>query len=359
MAWYKIQRSSLADDKCPGAVLAEDPIAMKTCRPRRASNPEAGSTPSALPSAHLLLAIVLLAPASLALAQDDAEEDDGFFGLGWLDTTQSYSSSKADALAQQLDRFFGVERSDLEAAYSSLRLIPEIRWHENDDFEGRLRLRGRLHLPRIDERLSLVFSEDQGEGTSYYDQNSLFRESQSTRVNMEVNLQNKERYRFDFRVGLRSSLKLRTSVRFRYEAPLTTSVANRLSQTVYFIDGKGLGSFTQYQVDHGLSDVSLLRWSNEYRREEKLDGDEWSTSFTYQKRHSNTTGTSYFLRIASNTDYDYVELYQVGMRWRGNIARPWLFWEFSPGYQWEKTSDTASRDGSLFTSLSLEMAIGR
>lgn len=326
---------------------------------------QAGPIPSAAARLGFLLAActLLLCPASVVLAQDDPDDnsgdDDGFFGLGWLDSTQSFSTTKADALAVQLDRFFGVERSDLEAAYSSLRLIPEIRWHENEGFDARLRLRGRLHLPRINERLSLILSEDEGEGTSYYSQNPVFEEPQTTRVNMEVNLQNKERYRFDFRVGLRSSLKLRTSVRFRYEAPLTDRLANRLSETVYFIDGKGFGSFTQYQMDRSLSDVSLLRWSTEYRHEEKLDGDEWSTSFAYLKRHSNTTGSSYFMRVGGNTDDDYIAQYQVGMRWRGNIARPWLFWEFSPGYQWEKLSEIAPRDGSLFAVFSLEMAIGR
>lgn len=332
---------------------------------RRASSPRGRTDATALTWIKAFLAALgLLGSALASSAETDAtpvveEDDGGFFGLGWLDATQSYSSTRADALASQLDRFFGVERSDLEAAYSSLRLIPELRFHENEGIEPRLRLRGRLHLPRISERLSLILSEDQGEGTSYYTQNPVFNEQQSTRVNLEVNLSERDKHRFDFRVGLRSSLKLRTSVRYRYESPISETLSNRLSETLYFIDGRGYGSFTQYQMDHGLSDISLLRWSTEYRHEEKLDGDEWSTSLSYLRRHSNSAGVSYFARIAGNTEHDYVELYQVGVRWRGNVARPWLFWEFAPGYQWEKTSAIAPRDGSLFATLSLEMAIGR
>lgn len=301
-------------------------------------------------------------PPSLALAQgtDQGSTADrkGFFGLGWLDQTQAFSSNRADALATDLDRFFGVERSDLEAAYSSLRLIPEIRSEEGGT-EMRLRLRGRLHLPRIDERLSLIFSEDQGEGTSYYTQNPIFNEPQSTRVNVELNLREREKYRFDFRVGLRSSLKLRTSVRFRYESDISQRLNNRLSQTLYFIDGKGFGSFTQYQVDRSLTSDSLLRWSTEYRHEEKLLGDEWGTSLSWLSRINSNGGLSYFARMSANTDQDYIGNYQIGVRLRQNIARPWLFWEFSPGYQWEKASPAGRRNGGLFAIVRLEMAIGR
>lgn len=310
---------------------------------------------------RLTLVCTLLGAVTPAWAAGEvAEKDkDGFFGLGWLDATQSFSSTRADALASQLDRFFGVERSDLEAAYSSLRLIPELRFHENEGVDPRLRLRGRLYLPRISERLSLIFSEDQGEGTSYYTQNRVFDEPQSTRVNVELKLNDSRKHRFDFRVGLRSSMKLRTSVRYRYESPVSETLSNRLSETLYFIDGRGFGSFTQYQLDRGLSDTSLLRWSSEYRHEEKLDGDEWSTSLSYLRRQNDSTGVSYFARMAGNVEQSYIELYQVGVRWRGNVARPWLFWEFSPGYQWEKTSSIAPRDGSLYATISLEMAIGR
>ena len=285
-------------------------------------------------------------------------DEDGVFALGWLDQTQAFSSTRANALAQQLDRFFGVERSDLEAAYSSLRLTVEGRWEEANAVEPRLRLRGRLHLPRIDERFSLIFSEDQGEGTSYYTQNPAFVEQQSTRVNLEVNLGEEGKDRWDFRVGLRSSGKLRTSMRYRYEDSLAENLFHRLSETVYFIDGIGYGSFTQYQLDRSLSPSALLRWSTEFRAQESLDGNEWASSLSYLFRNSDSSGLSTFVGINGNTRDSFVGRYQVGLRLRRNVARPWLFWEFLPGYQWEKVSPLTPREGGIFATLRLEMAIG-
>lgn len=321
--------------------------------------------PALLHSASVLLVSVfcLAQPGPVVAAEAattaETEEDDGFFGLNWLDRTQASASNRADALARRLDRVFGVERSDLEAAYSSLRFGTEFRYTEGDGIEPRVRLRGRLHLPRINERISLIFSEDKGEGSSYYSQNELLNEPQSTRVNLEVNLAETDRHRFDFRVGLRSNLKLRTSVRYRYEDALTENMLHRLSETVYFIDGTGLGSFTQYQVDRALNDVSLIRWSNEFRAEEDFDGVEWSTSLNHVSSYDNNLAMIYFVSMSGLSDNDYVSRYQIGARLRRNIARPWLFLELSPAYRWDKLAFDQRREGEFFASVRVEMAIGR
>lgn len=311
-------------------------------------------------AASVLVLLAGLHPARSHAAEAEDPDNDGFFGLGWLDQTQATASRRADSLANRVDRFFGVERSDLEAAYSSLRFGTEMRYTEGDGFEPRVRLRGRLHLPRVDERISLIFSEDKGEGSSYYSQNELLNEPQSTRVNLEVNLSESATDRFDFRIGLRSNLKLRTSVRYRYENDLTENMLHRLSETVYFIDGQGFGSFTQYQIDRALNDVSLVRWSNEFRAEEDLDaGVEWSTSLNHVSSYDNNLAMIYFVSMSGLSENDYVSRYQVGTRFRRSIARPWLFLEISPAYRWDKLGENLRREGQFFASVRLEMAIGR
>lgn len=315
-----------------------------------------------LSSLPLLFCCCLPLPQTLlAAAADDLQEQEehGFFSLGWLDQTQAYTTNRANALARRVDRFFGVERSDLEAAYSSLRLSTELRYEESDGIEPHLRLRGRVHLPRINERISLIFSEDKGEGSSYYNQNDLLNEPQSTRVNLEVNLSDSERNRLDFRVGLRSNLKLRTSVRYRYEDALREDMLHRLSQTLYFIDGKGFGTFTQYQFDKVLDSTRLVRWSTELRAEESFTGVEWATSLNHISSYDENFAVIYFASLAGLSNRHYVGRYQLGLRIRRNIARPWLFLELTPAYSWEKQCELCRREGSLFASIRLEMAIGR
>ena len=318
----------------------------------------ASAQPSA--SALLLFLLALAQPTTLLAADAEASPStDGFFGLGWLDRTQAFTSGRADALANRVDRFFGSERSDLEAAYSSLRFGTELRYTEAEGFDPRVRLRGRLHLPRIDDRISLIFSEDKGEGSSYYSENDLLNEPQSTRVNLEVNLSESATDRFDFRIGLRSNMKLRTSVRYRYEKELTENTLHRLSETVYFIDGTGLGSFTQYQVDRALNDVSLIRWSNEFRAQEDFDGIEWGTSLNHVSSFDDDFAMIYFIGMSGLSDNAYISRYQIGARLRRNIARPWLFLEISPAWRWDKLTQDQRREGEFFAYVRLEMAIGK
>jgi hypothetical protein len=295
----------------------------------------------------------------------EQQEREGFFGLGWLDETQATSSNHANALAQSIDRYFGSERSDLEAAYSSLRLITQTSWDHSDGSDFRVSLRGTVHLPRLSDRLQLVFSDDRGEGSTYYEQNDMLTTQSSTRANLEVNLADADYSRFDFRLGLRSNLKLRTSLRWRYERPFADDYVARLSETVYFIDATGYGAFTQVQFDRTLSDNTLLRWSSEFRTQEELAGNEWATALEYTVIGANSGGISYFVRLAGNSAHPDIDAYRVGFRLRQNILRPWLFWEFTPGYSWVKkmpeplSAPWPGYESGLFAAVRLEMAIGR
>ena len=308
-----------------------------------------------------LLLSTLLLPGLLCANLSQAAESDtgGFFGLGWLDQTQAYTTGKADTLAAQLDRVFGVERSDLEAAYSSLRFSTELRYSKIDGVEPGVRLRGKLYLPRINERISLIFSEDRGEGSNDINQSALLNDPQSTKVNLEINLNKNQRSRFDFRLGLRSGLNLHTSVRYRFEDPVSTNMLQRLTQTVYYTQSKGFGAFTQYQLDRELNATTLLRWTNELRTEQELDGVEWGTSLNHVTSYENNLAVSYFARMGGSSEQSFVSQYQAGMRVRRNIARPWLFIEVAPGYSWDKVDEKSPRIKGFFGSVRLEMAIGQ
>ena len=94
-----------------------------------------------------LSGICLLVAFPGLCAEEESIPEQGSFGLGWLDQTQQYASNSANNLAGKIDRFFGEPRSDLEAAYSSLRISVEQLLHEDAGSSTKLRLRGKVHLP--------------------------------------------------------------------------------------------------------------------------------------------------------------------------------------------------------------------
>lgn len=310
--------------------------------------------------AHFILLLSGMLPCSVLLAADEPIPEEGSFGLGWLDETHAIATSSANTLANQVDRFFGEPRSDLEAAYSSLRLTLEHSWHEQRNDDINLRLRGKLYLPRINERLSLLFSEDEGEGEDYYEQNNLDSSNQeSVRANLQFNLFNAISNRLDFRLGLRSSLKAKASIRYRQDFNGGDNIQHRLTETLFFVDGEGAGSITRYELDNSLSETSLLRWTTDLRAEENVSGANWFSQLSYSRRISDQTALVYYTRISGQTSPDYVNNYGVGFRIRRNLGRSWLFGEVEPGHDWLKLGEHEDRESSFYLYLRLEMAIGR
>ncbi|MDG2090796.1 MAG: hypothetical protein P8J61_06795 [Gammaproteobacteria bacterium] len=181
-------------------------------------------------SNFILLTIYLSTSVLGQVSEENTIPEDGSFGLGWLDQTQTQASNSVNNFADTIDRFFGEPRSDLEAAYSSLRINVEQLWHENNNSDTNLHLRGKIHLPRINERVSLLFSDDEGEGADFYEQNNIESpEQESINANLQFNILDRVRNRLDFRIGLRSSLKVKTSMRYRYEFPSGDTIQHRFA----------------------------------------------------------------------------------------------------------------------------------
>ena len=314
-----------------------------------------------MPFNRILIFITCVSAAAYSqAAEENTIPEQGSFGLGWLDQTQELASNTANSFADKVDRFFGVPRSDIEAAYSSLRISVEQFWHENNNSDTNLHLRGKIHLPRINERVSLIFSEDEGEGGDFYEQNNLNNpEPESINANLQFNILDRVRNRLDFRIGLRSSLKAKTSIRYRYELPSGDSIQHRFAQTIYFIDGDGFGSLSRYELDKALSQTSLLRWSNDLRVEEHISGSNWGSQLSYSRQVSDQTALLLFTRINAQTNPNYIQNFDLGFRLRKSIGRPWLFAELEPGHAWTKISEHLPRQSSFFLFFRIEMAIGR
>lgn len=76
-----------------------------------------------------------------------------------IDHQRRKFSQWIDAQSHKMDDWFGVPNPD-EPASASLRFILDTRWDRYNDVEFRPRIRGKLQLPTLEKRLSLVFGDD-------------------------------------------------------------------------------------------------------------------------------------------------------------------------------------------------------
>ncbi|MGF1545794.1 MAG: hypothetical protein ACFCUG_00540 [Thiotrichales bacterium] len=81
-----------------------------------------------------------------------------------LERTQTEIRENLRAIADRIDRFFGDERAIEEADFTNGRLSISTRYDEGDAPSTSVDLRGKLVLPRINQRLQLVFEGQPEDG---------------------------------------------------------------------------------------------------------------------------------------------------------------------------------------------------
>lgn len=277
----------------------------------------------------------------------------------WLDRSHEYASRSSDRLANWIDHFFGASRTDQESAYSKLRLSFENDWEEGEAGDTNVRLRGKVHLPRIDKRLSLIFSDEEAEGVRVDPAvDSVTGKKENAKVGLQYNVQDEERSRLDFNLGVRSSLKAKANLRYRYEIPVGKQYLHRFTQTAFYIDGEGFGVRSRYEVDRSLDDHRLLRWANNIKFSEDTEGLEWATRLSLGDRIGEKSAVSYFVWTGGETrPHTLTTSYGLGVRYRRSFYRPWLFYELEPAYAWKRELPESSREGTVLFTATLEIQL--
>lgn len=267
-------------------------------------------------------------------------------GRHWLDESHSYVVTHADNIAEWMNQFFGDVRTEEDAPYSTLRLRFEQEWDQENHFDSDIKLRGKVYLPNLNERISLLFNEDD---TSKTGQDDLLIDERDTtqKVTVQYRARDKDRYKIDYRVGIRSNLNLKTSVRYLYEYPLMETLIGTASEEILYLGGDGFASKTRLELDKILSEDKIIQWHNKIEWQENEPGVIWISSISLDKKLSETTAFSYFAGVTGETRPDnIISEYYVGVRYRQNMFRPWLFGEVQPSYRWTKPYAGAERENA-------------
>ena len=260
------------------------------------------------------------------------------------DAGHSYVSRNADNLANWLDGFFGDEDTEAEAPYSTLRLRLGQRWLDGEGMEQELSLRGNIHLPKLSERLSLLFSGSQDE--TPLDELAVEERSEADDVSLQYTLQEERNHRLDLRFGLRTSGHPKAALRYRYDRTINPIWSTRFVERLRYYGEDGIDALTQFEMEKTLSSSRVARWSNRVFWSEQASGVKWRSSLANDKRLSDQRAVSYFVFTQGTTQPNGdVDSYGLGVRYRQNLFKPWLFVDLQPTYQWRIPDETRNREG--------------
>ena len=322
-----------------------------------------------------LLAFILAVPA-LAYGQpqakakpDDSIEgwqpsvpaDPNDAGAGWMDSSHYYATEKAQELAEWMDAYFGAPNYELESPESQLRLDLTTDWDQQDGNNNNVRLRGKIQLPRVSKRLNLVFNEESGDELDPRASGEPVRDDS---FGLLYRVSESENSRFDLTMGI-SWNHLRPGVRYRYQGALSDVSTYRFTQRVQYEDSEGAYATSQIELNRLLDRNTILRLNNRAVYGEETDGTEWISRLSLFQRtrtvnRNHVLGISYFGAINGVTDPDsYVKNYRLGVLFRSQVYRKYLFLELEPAYNYRKQEPEDKRQFAWSIALRLQIALER
>lgn len=299
--------------------------------------------------------LLALSPGGAVAAEDAAGNAEP--APNWVDVKQQRISDTSDELAEWVDDFFGGDKSVQESATSVVRLRPQFEWDEQDDTDWKFRAAARFYLPRSRERLSLVFIGEDGDFEDDFAAEEVDPDGESS-VGLEYRIHEKQRSQAYLIAGLKAGPKGKVGGRYRYQIPFGDRNRFRFSEELSWTGGDGFGTRTRAGIDHRLTRSSLLRFANKVDYSEESNGAEWNSHVAWVKRIDEKSAFRAFTFIRGETDPELLKSRGVGVGYRRQFLRDWLFWEIEPRYGWRKRRPELEREGVAQVKLRFEILFG-
>ena len=277
--------------------------------------------------------------------------------VNWVDASHAVVTNQTQALTEWMDAFFGDPNYNLEQAESQLRLEFIEDWDQDQGNDFKVRVRGKLQLPKVSRRLSLVFRGEEGDDLTEEER----RDEDS--IGLQLKVRDRKRSRFDLTLGWASG-SLRPGVRFRNEGEISADTTYRYIQRLQYEDGENFFTTGNVDINHILDDDNILRWSNRAKWGDHTDGVEWRTRLTLRGRRlmdtSRPLALSYYGTINGVTRPDaFVKNYRLGAIWRRQVYRDYLFLEVEPAINYRRLRLEEDREFALGFVVRLEFALER
>ena len=252
----------------------------------------------------------------------------------WYDESQIYINSRFCEPALWFDNFFANDRIfDEGVAGTYIRWRNEFICGEEDDVSFVTAIAASVELPGFKNKLRLTYSGEEDEDLRDIAPGS----GEETSNSLGLQLDMVENVRSKFSVKVSASPKI--LLRYRYTYPVLDNVTLRLTQEVERLK-KTHTARTLFNIEHAIRQDFLFRSSTEAKFSEDFEGTEWLQAFVLYQRINKKTSLSYESSANGITQpMSLATNYRLGLRFRKNFHRRWLFYEIAPEVSWPVTLD--------------------
>ena len=316
--------------------------------------------------AALPLAITLLSSgargADVPLEEDgvpaEPTEDVRVTGPDWMDESHAFATNRAQALAQWLDDFFGAEVRDAERADTFVRVITADNWDQREDHDVAMRLRGQINLPKVSERVDLIFSGEENEQTLSENERS-----KENDFGLRFNVADEKRLRLDATLSLRSGPALLPGLRARYQRALTEETWYRLTQRLQYNTDDGYRALSNVDINTNLDSHTQLRWGARLRYREDEGYWDWNSGISWRRwlddHNRYPSAVEAYVSLSGRDDPEpFNSNYRIGLLFRQQLYRDYLYYEIEPNYDWRRDRRNSGRGGVWGLVLRFEVILG-
>ncbi len=252
----------------------------------------------------------------------------------WYDETQIYINSRFCEPALWFDNFFANDRIYNEGvAGTYVRWRNEFTYDEEEGYKYDMGINASVELPGFSDQLRLTFENDEDEDIR--DVAPGAGEDSANSLGLQLDLRENARSKFNVRVSFSPKILFR----YRYTYPVYDSLILRFTQEAQ--RKKQVNSArTLIDVEHAFKPQFLFRSSTEGKVSEEFEGVDWLQAFVLYQRINKKTSLSYESSVDGISEPQTLATnYRLGIRFRKNFHRRWLFYEVSPEMTWPITLD--------------------
>jgi hypothetical protein len=177
--------------------------------------------------------------------------------------------------------------------------------------------------------------------------------------------------RADFLTELRSLFSIDTGIkvnlpvdpfirmRFQYTKPFGGACLIRFTETALWRYVERFTETSQLDLERHMTTFTLIRWSNYVTYAEGTSGITWNTGISLLTQLTARSAISYDTNMWGVNHPEWtIQNYRVGIKYRRNFYRPWLFFELEPEVTWPKDASGHSNSAYAFMA-TLEMQFGK
>lgn len=290
----------------------------------------------------LLLTLTLFSGLVYSSPAEEPEE----FRIPILDRFQNLFGARMNFVANRLDSFFATERADDELGRSRVRIRTFYTMREQEAGDHTTQYRLNLKLPHLEQKFKY----------EYY-QSKPVKESEVKKAKKLDEV--KRRWLFNADMGVNATIPPTLTVRGRVRTNFQTgTIINRFVEQLTFItDESGFVHTTSLDSDHSFTPEVLFRFVNSV--EWKISQKDFRTQHgpTVLQQITDNDAIRYQAILSTTVDngVPFVDNYRLGLDYRRNLYRQWLYSDIFTGVDFPKVY---SFNVTPYLILQIEMLLG-